>query len=86
VHRHPHGCAGARRAECETQAVEFERARRRRVEAIVKQSRRTGSTKAVSGPIGDWIHDRVLPLFLRLGTKAQERHYAYRVNWEQRYG
>ena len=64
----------------------FERARRRRVEAIVKQSRRTGSAKAVSGPIGEWIRDRVLPLFLRLGTKAQERHYAYRVNWEQRYG
>ena len=64
----------------------FERARRRRVEAIVKQSRRTGNAKAVSGPIGEWIRDRVLPLFLRLGTQAQERHYAFRLNWEQRYG
>jgi 2-polyprenyl-6-methoxyphenol hydroxylase-like FAD-dependent oxidoreductase len=63
----------------------FERARRRRVETIVKESRRTGSAKAVSGPIGEWIRDRVLPVFLRLGTKAQERHYAYRLNWAQRY-
>ena len=63
----------------------FERARRKRVEAIVKQSRRNGSGKAVSGPVGEWVRDRVLPLFLRLGTKAQERQYAYRVNWAQRY-
>jgi 2-polyprenyl-6-methoxyphenol hydroxylase-like FAD-dependent oxidoreductase len=63
----------------------FERARRQRVEAIVKQSRRNGSGKAVSGPIGEWVRDRVLPFFLRLGTKAQERQYAYRVDWAQRY-
>ena len=52
---------------------------------IVKQSRRTGNAKAVSGPIGEWIRDRVLPIFLRW-EKAQERHYAFRLNWEQRYG
>jgi 2-polyprenyl-6-methoxyphenol hydroxylase-like FAD-dependent oxidoreductase len=63
----------------------FERARRTRVEAIVKQSRRNGSGKAVSGPIGEWVRDRVLPFFLRLGTKAQERQYGYRINWAERY-
>ena len=63
----------------------FERARRRRVEAIVRQSRRNGSGKAVAGPIREWVRDRVLPFFLRLGTKAQERQYAYRLNWLQRY-
>jgi hypothetical protein len=55
------------------------------VETIVKQSRRTGSTKAVSGPIGEWVRDRMLPFFLRLGTAAQERHYAFRIDWAQRY-
>ena len=65
--------------------AKFERLRRTRVEAIVKQSRRTGSTKAVSGPIGEWVRDRILPLFLRLGTAAQERQYAHRIDWSQRY-
>jgi 2-polyprenyl-6-methoxyphenol hydroxylase-like FAD-dependent oxidoreductase len=63
----------------------FERARRARVETIVRQSRRTGSTKAVSGPVGEWVRDRLLPFFLRLGTRAQDRHFAYRVNWTQQY-
>ena len=63
----------------------FERLRRTRVETIVKQSRRTGSTKAVSGPIGEWVRDRILPFFLRLGTAAQERQYAHRIDWAQRY-
>jgi 2-polyprenyl-6-methoxyphenol hydroxylase-like FAD-dependent oxidoreductase len=63
----------------------FERARRRRVETIVKQSRRTGSTKAVSSPVSEWFRDRLLPFFLRLGATAQERQYAFRVNWAHRY-
>jgi 2-polyprenyl-6-methoxyphenol hydroxylase-like FAD-dependent oxidoreductase len=63
----------------------FARARRRRVETIVKQSRRTGSTKVVSNPVGEWCRDRVLPFFLRLGAAAQERQYAFRVQWTQRY-
>jgi 2-polyprenyl-6-methoxyphenol hydroxylase-like FAD-dependent oxidoreductase len=64
---------------------DVERARRQRVEAFVKQSRRNGAGKAVSNPFGEWVRDRVLPFFLRLGTKAQERQYAYRVDWMQRY-
>jgi 2-polyprenyl-6-methoxyphenol hydroxylase-like FAD-dependent oxidoreductase len=63
----------------------FERLRRTRVEAIVRESRRTGRTKAVSGPIGEWVRDRVLPFFLRLGMAAQERQYAHRIDWTQRY-
>jgi 2-polyprenyl-6-methoxyphenol hydroxylase-like FAD-dependent oxidoreductase len=63
----------------------FERARRTRVERIVKQSRRNGSGKAVSGPIREWVRDRVLPFFLRLGARFQEREYGYRVSWGQRH-
>jgi 2-polyprenyl-6-methoxyphenol hydroxylase-like FAD-dependent oxidoreductase len=63
----------------------YEHARRQRVEAIVRQSRRNGSGKAVSGPVREWVRDRVLPLFLRLGTRMQNRQYAYRVHWAQRY-
>jgi 2-polyprenyl-6-methoxyphenol hydroxylase-like FAD-dependent oxidoreductase len=63
----------------------FERARRRRVETIVRRSRWTGSTKVVSSPVGEWFRDRLLPFFLRLGATAQERQYAFRVHWTQRY-
>ncbi len=63
----------------------FERARRTRVEAIVKQSRRNGNSKAVSGPVGEWVRDRLLPLFLRLGARWQGRQYAYRIDWTHRH-
>ncbi|WP_438020417.1 NAD(P)/FAD-dependent oxidoreductase [Sorangium sp. So ce315] len=62
----------------------FERLRRPRVEAIVRAARRTGSRKAVAGPVSEWLRDRMLPLFLRLGAAAQERAYAYRIDWEAR--
>ena len=62
----------------------FEDARRDRVEKIVRGSRRNGSGKAVSGPVAEWIRDRMLPFFLRLGTKAQEQQYAFRINWAER--
>jgi 2-polyprenyl-6-methoxyphenol hydroxylase-like FAD-dependent oxidoreductase len=62
----------------------FERIRRGRVEAIVRQSRRNGRGKAVSGPVAEWVRDRVLPFFLKLGTRAQERQYAYRREWTHR--
>ncbi|WP_437795343.1 FAD-dependent oxidoreductase [Sorangium sp. So ce693] len=62
----------------------FERLRRPRVEAIVRQARRNGSRKAVSGPVAGWLRDRALPLFLRIGAAAQERAHAYRIDWEER--
>jgi 2-polyprenyl-6-methoxyphenol hydroxylase-like FAD-dependent oxidoreductase len=65
--------------------AKFERARRRRVETIVRQSRRTGNTKTVSSPITEWIRDRLLPFFLRFGAAAQERQYAYRIDWSERH-
>lgn len=59
----------------------FESARRARVEAVVRQSRRSGSGKAVAGPVGEWCRDRLLPFFLRMGAKAQEQAYAYQIEW-----
>jgi 2-polyprenyl-6-methoxyphenol hydroxylase-like FAD-dependent oxidoreductase len=61
----------------------FERARRARVEKIVAQSRRIGSSKAVSGPVREWLRDRMLPFFLRLGASAQAGQYAHRIAWQQ---
>jgi 2-polyprenyl-6-methoxyphenol hydroxylase-like FAD-dependent oxidoreductase len=62
----------------------FERERRSRVEKIVRGSRRNGNGKAVSGPVGEWVRDRMLPFFLGLGTRAQEQQYAYRIDWAHR--
>jgi hypothetical protein len=31
------------------------------------------------------VRDGLLPLFLRLGAAAQERHYVYRIDWADRY-
>jgi 2-polyprenyl-6-methoxyphenol hydroxylase-like FAD-dependent oxidoreductase len=62
----------------------FERLRRTRVEEIVRQSRRNGSGKAVSGTVSCWIRDRLLPFFLKLGAKAQQQQYGYRIDWTQR--
>ena len=55
--------------------------RRARVEKIVAAARRNGAPKVVTSPIGRWARDRVLPFFLRLGTKAQREQYDYRIAW-----
>lgn len=53
--------------------------RRARVEEVVRQSRRIGSTKVARTAFGAWLRDRMLPLVLPLGTAAQRRLYSYRV-------
>jgi 2-polyprenyl-6-methoxyphenol hydroxylase-like FAD-dependent oxidoreductase len=62
----------------------FEQLRRRRVEPVVRQSRRTGRQKAPSGWIGRKIRDFVLPLFLRKGAEAAARElYGYQLpKWD----
>jgi hypothetical protein len=51
------------------------------VEPIVAASRRIGGQKAVSGPVQEWLRDRMLPLFLRFGARDQDRAYAHRIAW-----
>jgi FAD-dependent urate hydroxylase len=58
----------------------FESLRRPRVEAVVRQGRRNGSRKAISGPAAEWLRDRMLPLFLRLGAAAQERLFEFSLD------
>ena len=45
-----------------------------------RQARRTTNTKA-PGPAGAWLRDRMLPLFLKLGSAAQNRDYSFRLEW-----
>jgi len=61
----------------------FEKLRRRRVERIVAHARRNGSTKAPGSAIARWFRDRMLPVFLKLGARAAQQTYAYRLRWEE---
>jgi FAD-dependent urate hydroxylase len=64
----------------------FEKARRPRVDAIFRAARRNGSGKAVSGAFSEWLRDRMLPFFLRLGASGQSKMYAYRLEWNGQQG
>jgi FAD-dependent urate hydroxylase len=61
----------------------FERRRRPRVDAIFKQAQRTSNSKAVQSRAAEWLRDRMMPIFLRLGARMQTRSYAYRVAWDE---
>lgn len=61
----------------------FEDLRRKRVEKIVKEARRTGNQKAPTNALTRGLRDLVLPFFLKLGVKATEEVYQYRVDWDE---
>lgn len=68
-----------------TQAfASFEHLRRRRVEPIVKQSRRTGRQKAPSGWLGRKVRDAILPVFLRSSARAAIELYRFPLDWDER--
>jgi len=54
--------------------ADFERERRPRVERLVEDARRNTSHKT-PGPVGRWVRDLLLPVFLKVGTRAAERGY-----------
>jgi FAD-dependent urate hydroxylase len=62
----------------------FEKARRPRVDSIFRAAQRNGNGKAVGGAFSEWMRDRLLPFFLRLGASSQSKMYAYRLEWSQR--
>ncbi len=70
--------------EIEEAFATFEQLRKDRVEAIVKEARRTGNQKAPSNAVTRGIRDLVLPIFLRMGVKSAQRVYSYRVDWRER--
>ena len=61
----------------------FEHVRRKRVEPIVRQSRRTGQQKVPTGWLGRKVRDLILPTFLRKGAQAANRLYAFPVKWDE---
>lgn len=58
--------------------ADFEARRRSRVERIAQQARRHGSRK-VAGPVAAWLRDRLMPMFLRHGERANVWVHGYRV-------
>jgi len=59
----------------------FEALRRERVEKIVEQARRNGQQKAITNPVGAFIRDLMLPIFIKLGGSL-DSIYGYRPDWE----
>lgn len=62
--------------------ADFERRRRPRVEAIAAFARRSGSGKVIEGRLSEWLRDRMMPFFLRLGASTQTKSYGYRLEWD----
>jgi 2-polyprenyl-6-methoxyphenol hydroxylase-like FAD-dependent oxidoreductase len=58
----------------------FEQLRRTRVEAVVALGRQSGQQKKAQSWLALRLRDLMLPLFLPLGQKAQERIYAFRAD------
>jgi 2-polyprenyl-6-methoxyphenol hydroxylase-like FAD-dependent oxidoreductase len=61
----------------------FERLRRPRVDAIWKSAQRASSHKAPTR-LQAWFRDRLLPFFVKLGEREQNRAYAFRIDWDTR--
>lgn len=62
----------------------YERARRGRVERVVRYANRVGSTK-IAGPIGRWLRDWLMPSALKLlGTSSSQAWlYRHRIDWDR---
>jgi FAD-dependent urate hydroxylase len=54
------------------------------VEKVVEFARRMGNQKSPSGAFGRRVRDLVLPFFLKIGVKATEPVYSYRVDWDEK--
>lgn len=61
----------------------FQGLRKARVEALIGQARRTSSGK-IPNPVGSFIRDLLLPIFLKLAANANARAYGYKVNWAEK--
>jgi 2-polyprenyl-6-methoxyphenol hydroxylase-like FAD-dependent oxidoreductase len=59
----------------------YESLRRDRVERLVAWANRIGNQKAPTGAIQLWFRDLLMPLFLRLGQRADAWVHDYRVAW-----
>jgi len=68
-----------------TALAAYERARRERVERIVKWAARVNSSKA-AGPVGRRIRDAVMPAILRMtaDSAAVRRIHDHHIDWEER--
>lgn len=71
-------------ADTEEAFAAYERIRKERVEKVVEMARRMGNQKSPSGAFGRAVRDLVLPFFLKMGVKATEPVYTYRVNWNEK--
>ncbi|WP_296746251.1 NAD(P)/FAD-dependent oxidoreductase [Mesorhizobium sp.] len=58
----------------------FQSLRQERVEHIVRTSRRVGRQKQVSGPVGLFLRDLIIPFFVRFGSRTTRAMTFYRAD------
>lgn len=58
----------------------FQSLRQQRVEHIVRTSRRIGQQKQVSGPVGLFLRDLIMPFFVRFGSRTTRAMTFYRAD------
>lgn len=58
----------------------FQSLRQERVEHIVRTSRRIGQQKQVSGPVGLFLRDLIIPFFVRFGSRTTRAMTFYRAD------
>ncbi|HUS14506.1 MAG TPA: NAD(P)/FAD-dependent oxidoreductase [Chloroflexia bacterium] len=64
----------------------YERLRKPRVEKLVAGARRTGNSKAISHPVGIFLRDLLMPVFVRLFSRSAQLEWihSYHVDWNAR--
>jgi len=62
----------------------FERLRRPRITAVLKEVARNGGDRAPSSQIALKLRDAFMPLFLRLGQRRMAEIVGARIDWDQR--
>eukprot|EP01113_Clastostelium_recurvatum_P019227 TRINITY_DN2269_c1_g1_i2.p1 TRINITY_DN2269_c1_g1~~TRINITY_DN2269_c1_g1_i2.p1 ORF type:complete len:437 (+),score=94.96 TRINITY_DN2269_c1_g1_i2:46-1356(+) len=60
------------------QDIRFARCRR-----VVATGRRSGGHKTASNMFSRWLRDTLVPIFMKGVKTEMEKHYAYRIDWEQ---
>lgn len=62
----------------------FERVRRPRIAAVLKEVARNGGDRAPSSPIALKLRDAFMPLFLRMGQRRMADIVGEHIDWDQR--
>lgn len=62
----------------------YERLRKRRVEKIAREARRTGARKAPTNAVSRGIRDLIMPVFLKVAARNAAKGNSYKIYWNEK--